>query len=60
MTVARRVGNGDDRLERVAAMLTNAVDLLNAAMEEIRGEEGGDDDDGDASGPPDRKPEQPG
>jgi hypothetical protein len=60
MTAQRRQpGNGGDRLERVAAMLCDAVNLLNSAMEEIRGEKGDDDDDGDAAGPPDGVPEQP-
>lgn len=46
-----------DRLDRVAEMLCDAVDLLNRAMEEIKGER--EDDDGDAARPPDRKPQQP-
>lgn len=49
-----------DRLTRVADMLTSAVELLNQAMEEIKSERGPGDDDGDASGTPDRDSEQPG
>lgn len=52
--------DGADRLARVADMLTNAVDLLNQAMEEIKTEKGPGADDRDASRPPDRDPEQPG
>lgn len=49
-----------DRLARVADMLTNAVGLLEQAMEEIKSEKGSGPDDGDASRPPDRDTEQPG
>lgn len=52
--------DGVDRLARVADMLTNAVDLLNQAMDEIKSEKGPGPDDGDASRPLDRDPEQPG
>lgn len=59
MVAERRMADvSDDRLNRVAAMLNNAVDLLNQAMAEIKGEEG--DDDGDAASPPDGDVEQPG
>jgi len=52
-------GDGGARLERVAAMLCDAVELLNRAMTEIRGEKGHGDDDRDAAGSPDGEPEQP-
>jgi hypothetical protein len=61
MSKVAHIGGDDnvDRLSRVADMLTNAVDLLTRAMEEIKTERGPGDDDGDASGAPDRNPEQP-
>lgn len=54
-------GDGNaDRLARAAAMVTDAVALLNSAIAEIQGHpEHGDDDDRDAARAPDRKPEQP-
>lgn len=36
--------SGADRLSRVADMLSNAVALLNEAMEEIKGEKGPEDE----------------
>jgi hypothetical protein len=53
--------SGADRLARVADMVTNAVALLQQAMDEIRADQKGtDDDDGDAAGAPDGDIEQPG
>lgn len=55
-------GGNADRLARVAAMVNDAVVLLNSAMDEIRAEtEHGDhDDDRNAARPPDRDAEQSG
>jgi hypothetical protein len=50
---------GDDRLTRVVDMVNDAVRLLNQAIDEARNEKGTGDDDGDASGAPDRNVEQP-
>lgn len=55
----RPVGAAEDRLTRVAQMVCNAVDLLNQAIDEIKGEKLGDDDDGAATRPPDGNPQQP-
>jgi hypothetical protein len=54
-------GDGVDRLARVAQMVTDAVALLNKAMDEIKSEKGpGTDDDGDAPSAPDGDAQQPG
>jgi hypothetical protein len=57
-TPARPVGgdSGADRLSRVADMLSNAVALLNEAMDEIKTEKGKEDD-GTAPGASDRDAE---
>jgi len=52
-------GDNADRLARVAAMVTDAVALLNQAMDEIRDDKGhGEHDERDAARPPDRDTEQ--
>lgn len=53
-------GDNVDRLARVAAMVSDAVALLNKAMDEIRDNEHGDADERHAARPPERHPEQPG
>lgn len=47
---------GDDRLARASAMVNDAVALLLAAMDEIKGEEGHGDDRTGESGGNDHKP----
>jgi len=54
-------GDNAARLARVSAMVTDAVALLNAAMDEIKIDlDHGDADERDAARPPQRDPEQPG
>ncbi len=56
-------GGGDnlDRLARVVEMVNDAVDLLNRAVDEIKGEKGHEEsDERDAAGAPERNTEQPG
>lgn len=57
MAQQRHTDATDDRLTRVAAMVRDAVKLLNQAMDEIKG--GGGGDDGDAPSAPEPEPGQP-
>lgn len=61
-TTQRPPAGGDnvDRLARAAAMVTDAVALLNQAIDEFMHDRGhGDTDERDAARPPERDPEQP-
>lgn len=51
-------GPAEDRLARASAMVNDAVALLLAAMDEIKGE-GGNGDDRDVAGAPDGNDQQP-